>query len=90
MINIIWMTAREIAGAPGFEMTERAALDKLNRIKVPMRPRKSRGGGMEYAVDASIFSSRMVKSRLGRIPTMKPHFKLRLDGAIVLVEMRPA
>lgn len=45
-----WLTAREIAGLPGFEMSERAARDKLARLAIPSRPRIGRegGGGMEY------------------------------------------
>ncbi len=43
-----WMTARELAGLPGFEMSERATLDKLKRLQVPQRPRAGRGGGREF------------------------------------------
>lgn len=43
-----WMTARELAGLPAFEMSERATLDKLKRLQVPGRSRNGRGGGREF------------------------------------------
>ena len=43
-----WLTARELSGLPGFEMSERATLDKLKRLAVPHRARAGRGGGREF------------------------------------------
>lgn len=43
-----WLSARELSGLPGFEMSERATLDKLKRLQVPQRPRAGRGGGREF------------------------------------------
>jgi putative transposase len=43
-----WLSARELSGLPGFEMSERATLDKLKRLQVPHRSRNSRGGGREF------------------------------------------
>lgn len=43
-----WLTARELSGLAGFEMSERATLDKLKRLQVPSRARSGRGGGREF------------------------------------------
>lgn len=43
-----WLSARELSGLPGFEMSERATLDKLKRLQVPHRSRNGRGGGREF------------------------------------------
>lgn len=49
-----WLTARELAGLPGFEMSQRATFDKLKRLGTPSRPRPGRegGGGTEYDTSA--------------------------------------
>lgn len=43
-----WLTARELSGLPGFEMSERSTLDKLKRLGLAYRARAGRGGGREY------------------------------------------
>lgn len=48
----LWLTAREIAGLPGFDMSERATLDKLKRLGVPHQARAGRGGGREFDCSA--------------------------------------
>ncbi|MCO4245667.1 integrase, partial [Acidovorax facilis] len=49
-----WLSARELVGLPGFQMTGRATLDKLKRLGIPNRPRAGRegGGGLEYDTSA--------------------------------------
>jgi putative transposase len=47
-----WLTARDLSGLPGFEMSERATLDKLKRLGVPHRARSGRGGGREFDCSA--------------------------------------
>lgn len=47
-----WLTARELSGLAGFEMSERATLDKLKRLQVPHRSRAGRGGGREFDCSA--------------------------------------
>jgi putative transposase len=47
-----WLTARDLSGLPGFEMSERATLDKLKRLGVPHRARNGRGGGREFDCSA--------------------------------------
>ena len=48
----LWLTAREISGLPGFDMSERAALDKLKRLGIPQQARAGRGGGREFDCNA--------------------------------------
>ena len=43
-----WLTARDIAGLPGFLLSERRCRDKLAALQVPYRSRAGRGGGLEY------------------------------------------
>lgn len=47
-----WLTARELAGLPGFEVSERRTLDKLKALGVKHRARAGRGGGKEYDCSA--------------------------------------
>ena len=51
-MGVNWLSARELSGLPGFEMSERATLDKLKRLQVPHRPRAGRGGGREFDCSA--------------------------------------
>lgn len=50
----MWLSAREIAGLPCFDMTDRAVRDKLARLRIPSRRRPGRlgAGGMEYDCSA--------------------------------------
>ena len=44
-----WLTARELAGAPGMPRCEKRTREKLERLGIPKRPRAGRvGGGLEY------------------------------------------
>jgi putative transposase len=43
-----WLSARDIAGLPGFELSARRTRDKLTALKVPSRNKAGRGGGLEY------------------------------------------
>lgn len=47
-----WLTARDIAGLPGFELSARRTRDKLTLLKTPIRNRAGRGGGLEYDCSA--------------------------------------
>ena len=48
----LWLTAREIAGLPGFEVSERHVRKRLLHQKVPHRKRPQIGGGVEWDCSA--------------------------------------